>query len=654
MFYKFSKFFLYASLITPLLLIKAMFFPFIAGKAITFRVLVELALLFFLFHILAHFGDREFFARLIQKLKHPIVICVAIFAVMITVTALIGVNPTQSFWSNFERGDGAFQILHYAIFFILAFLQFTERKSLERFLIVNIAVSIPICLYALLQLVTEINSNNWFVIAPGDRVSGTLGNPSYLAAYLLFIIAFLIYFFIKNKDMVWRLLLGMLLAFEFFIFLKTGTRGAFLGMIVALLVFAIIHFFITNDKRWRLGLGIFFGTGTMLIIIFFASHSSPIWKHVPVLNRLINFSSAVNDIKPRIWTWGSGLAGAIEKPVAGWGIENFAAPFDKYYNPRHYGIESFFDRTHNIFLEYSISGGLLVLLPWLAIFFFYYRELRKRAKDMWYSVLFVIPIAYLIQGFFLFDTLPIYLAFFAFLVLFLNSDENEIHLSPNENSALVGANIATATILTLGVIGLLYYTAFLPFQKNRLIVNALLLQNTLAAQAAAGVKQTINPVEIVDAFHQALAFKSPIGQEEAVAMYQKFMLNIVENASQNEKVTSSPQARQEMKQVLDDVNKVFDDNLPIYAGLKQHFINGGINMRAGLAFNLPEYLARGKKTFTESLEKSPTRLEFIRVLIQLAQLQNDKEALEKWARRANLYRPDIFKLEELLPTAGAK
>jgi 4-amino-4-deoxy-L-arabinose transferase-like glycosyltransferase len=371
-----------------------------------------------------------------------------------------------------------------------------------------------------------------------------------------------------------------------------------------------------------------------------------------VLNRLINFSSAVNDIKPRIWTWGSGLAGAIEKPVAGWGVENFATPFDKYYNPRHYGIESFFDRTHNIFLEYSISGGLLVLLPWLAIFFFYYRELRKRAKDMWYSVLFVVPIAYLIQGFFLFDTLPIYLAFFAFLVLFLNSDENEIHLSPNENSALVGANIATATILTLGVIGLLYYTAFLPFQKNRLIVNALLLQNTLAAQAAAGVKQTINPVEIVDAFHQALAFKSPIGQEEAVAMYQKFMLNIVENASQNEKVTSSPQARQEMKQVLDDVNKVFDDNLPIYAGLKQHFINGGINMRAGLAFNLPEYLARGKKTFTESLEKSPTRLEFIRVLIQLAQLQNDKEALEKWARRANLYRPDIFKLEELLPATS--
>ncbi len=653
MFYKLSKFFLYASLVTPLLLIKAMFFPFIAGKAITFRVLVELALLFFLFHVLAHFGDREFFARLIQKLKHPIVICVAVFAVMITATALIGVNPTQSFWSNFERGDGAFQILHYAIFFILAFLQFTDRKSIERFLLTNIIVSIPMCVYAFLQLITPINDANWFVIAPGERVSGTLGNPSYLAAYLLFIMAFLIYFFIHNKDVIWRTIVGTLFIFELFIFLKTGTRGAFLGLVVALLVFAIVHFFITRDRRWRLGLGIFFGAGLLLIGIFFASHNLAVWKHVPILNRLINFSSAMNDTKPRVWTWGSGLAGAIEKPVAGWGVENFAAPFDKYYNPKHYGIESFFDRTHNIFLEYAISGGMLVLIPWLAIFFFYYRELRKRAKDLWYSILFVVPIAYLIQGFFLFDTLPIYIGLFCFLILFINTDNTEIHVSPQENAAILGANIATASILTLGIIGLLYYTAVLPLQKNRLLVNALLLQNTLAAQVTAGVKQTVDPLKIVDAFHQALAFKSPIGQEETVAMYQKFILNVVENASQNEKVTTSAQAREEMKQVLDDINTIYDQNLSLYAGLKQAFINGGINMRAGLAFNLPEYLARGRKTFEMALEKSPTRLEFIRVLIQLAQLENDTASFEKWTRRANLYRPDIFKLDGLSQAASS-
>ncbi len=646
MFYKLSKFFLYASLFTPLVLVKTFFFPFISGKAITFRVLIELAMLFFLLHLLAHLSNRDFYKRLVTKLKHPILICVIIFALAFTLTALIGGNPTQSFWSNFERGDGAFQMLHYAAFFILATLLFTDRKSIERLLIVNIIISVPMCIYALLQLLTPIDSNNWFVISPGDRVSGTLGNPSYLAAYLLFTLAFMLYFFLRYKDPIWRTVLAGLGLFEFFIFLQTGTRGAFLGLVVSLLILAAIHFFITTNKSFRLGLGIFFLIGIVLIGTFFATRTSPVWEKVPVLHRLINFSSAANDIKPRVWTWGSAVSGVLEKPLAGWGAENFATPFDKYYNPNHYGIESFFDRTHNIFLEYAISGGLLVLLPWLAIFFFYYRRLQKRSKDLWYSILFVVPIAYLIQGFFLFDTLPIYIAFFVFLAFFINTEANEVHLSPEKNASLHGVNIATALIFTLACGSLVYATAFRPLQKNLLLVQALMLQGRLSADIAGGVKSAVSPVQVIDAFKTAIAYPSPIGQEESIGMYQKFVLGIIENASQNPQVTGNPQAREEVRQLLDDVNKLYDANITMYPGLKEQYINGGINLRAGLAFNLPSYLARGKDQFNDAIEKSPTRLEFIRVLIELARMEKDTESLEKWTRRANLYRPDLFKLNE--------
>jgi O-antigen ligase len=649
MFYKLSKFFLYLSLVTPLLLIKSMFFPFIAGKAIFFRGTVELALLFFLFHILAHLGQKEFVQSLVKKLKHPIIICLAIFTLAIIITAVIGVNPTQSFWSNFERGDGAFQILHYAIFGVLTVLLFTEKKSLERLLIVNIAVSIPMCLYALLQLVTT-NPNSAFVIAPGPRVSGTLGNPSYLAAYLIFILVFVIYFFLKNKDIVWRTGLAALFLFEFFILLKTGTRGAFLAIIAGMLVIAAINFFIRKEKNVRLTLGIIFAAIIGLSGTFFATHKAALWTHIPVLNRLVNFTSATTDIKPRLWTWGSGLAATMERPLFGWGVEGFATPFDKYYNPNHYGIESFFDRTHNIFLEYSVSGGLLVLLPWLAIFYFYYRGLRRRPKDFWYSILFTVPIMYLIQGFFLFDTLPIYLIFFTFLAFIINTETETIHFASHPNAKIQGVNIATAGLLVVGLGMLMYQTIFLPLQKNALLVQALLAQSALAANA--GTPQAIAPMQVVDQFHKALLAPSPIGQEEAIGSYQKFVLNLLENASRNPDLAANPQVRKEVRAIVDDVNTWFDNNKDIFPGMKETYINGGLNLRAGISFGQADLLARGKQQFIDALETAPTRLEFISVLIQLAKVQNDMASLEKWGKQAELYRPDLFNLAEEKKTLG--
>ena len=647
MFYKLSKFFIYASLLSPLLLVKVMFFPFIAGKAIFFRGMVDLALLCFALHLLSHIDNREFWQRFVAKLKHPLIICVAVFAILFTLTALIGVNPTQSFWSNFERGEGAFQILHYALFFIMAALLFTDKKSIERLLIVNIVVSVPMCIYAFLQLITPIESGSAFVIAPGERVSGTLGNPSYLAAYLIFILAFLLYFFIKYKDPSWRVLIGLLFAFEFYIFLNTGTRGAFIGVVVAMLLLAAINFLITRDRHIRLALGAIFIVIVALTGTFFLTRQAKVWQNVPVLSRLINFNSALNDIRPRLWTWGSAVSGTLERPVTGWGAENFAEPFDKYYNPKHYGIESFFDRTHNIFLEYSISGGLLVLLPWLAIFWFYYQRLNRRPKDFWYSILFVTPIAYLVQGFFLFDTLPIYLVFFIFLVLSMNTEGQEIHLLPEKGSGLRGANTATAALLAVGCGALLYYTAVIPLQKNNLLVEALVYQNTLAQNINAGGKLSVSPAQVIERFHIAMEYKSVVGQEEAVGMYQKFALNLLENASRDEKLVNDPQVRAEIRILVDDANRWYDANKGIYPGLKEQYINGGINLRAGQTFRHADYLARGREMFLDALSKAPTRLEFINVIIELAQLENDTVTLDTWSRRAAFYRPDIFKLQTI-------
>ncbi len=645
MFKTLSKIFLYASLLTPLLLVKPTFFPFIAAKAISFRFCIELAVLFFLLHILAHLRNSAYMEALVKRLKHPFVVWMGVFAIAVTITALIGVNPTQSFWSNFERGEGAFQMLHYAAFFILAALMITDRKSIERFLMTTIWVSIPMCLYALLQLTTDPSPNNWFVVAPGDRVSGTLGNPSYLAAYLLFCLTFILYFIYATKDQINRVLWSVLFVFEGFILLKTGTRGAFLGLVIGVLLLAVINVFLTHNKKIRFMLIGCFAAGVTLIAVFFATNQAPVWRQIPVLNRLVNFNSAVNDIRPRIWTWGSALSGSIEKPIAGWGAENFPYVFDKYYNPSHYGIESFFDRTHNGILEYLITGGLLVLIPWLLIIYYYYRRLAKRPKNFWFSVMLTLPVCYLIQSFFLFDTLPIYLAYFSFLIYAMNTEPGADPIVSPEKDAIAGDGlIALVIIICIAGAALIYTTAVRPLVKNRLLSDALRLQNDFNASVSAGKQPSVSPRQIMDSFHAAIDFASPIGQEEAVGMYQKFVLNLVEIASQNRAMLESPQARADILFLAKDVNAVHDAHLALYPGLKQQYINGGINLRAGTSYNLPELIARGKALFTDAVKQAPTRLEFIRVMLELARMENDTESLLKWGKIANGYRPDLFKL----------
>lgn len=712
MFHTLAKACIYAATLTPLLLIKPLFFPFITGKAIGFRVCVEIALLFFCCYLLTQLHDPTFFKKLLQRLKHPIVICVAVLTLMIIITALLSENPTQAFWSNFERGEGAFQMLHYGIFFVLAVLLFNNRESLNRLLLFTVVVSLPISLYALLQLVTPIvNNTNLFVVAPGERVSGTLGNPSYLAAYLIFVIAFVLYFLITNREYVrgfttylltipgaaglmlylaarewgfensagnnlldelfvtgifWYLGISIILymlsvmdrqkfqqwslaaigLFSLYILLKTGTRGAFLGLVAGILVVAVVNFLTTKNKKIQFTLGGIFAGGLLLAMMFFATPQAPVWQKIPVFGRLINLNSALNDIKPRIWTWQSALKGFAEKPIAGWGAENFPDAFDKYYNPNHYGIESFFDRTHNIFLEYAITGGLLVLIPWLAIFFYYYRRLQRHPKNFWYSIMFTIPIMHLVQGFFLFDTLPIYIGFFLFLVLAITTEQHTEQVPTPRESHLSGVSIATAGALTLGCAAVLYYTAYLPLQKNLMIVNALRQQNGLSVVGANG-QPVVRPDQVITAFHTAMNLYSPIGQEEAIGMHQKFILTLVENVTANPQAVTNANVRAEVRSLIEDANRWFDSNPSLYPGLKAQYINGGLNLRTGVAFNQPDLLARGKKMFADALAQAPNRIEFIDVLIELAKLENDQQALNQWGRRANALRPDRFKLQEI-------
>jgi len=49
----------------------------------------------------------------------------------------------------------------------------------------------------------------------------------------------------------------------------------------------------------------------------------------------------------RFIVWNMAWKGFEEHPVLGWGQESFNYVFNKYYNPKLYNQEQWFDRTHD-------------------------------------------------------------------------------------------------------------------------------------------------------------------------------------------------------------------------------------------------------------------------------------------------------------------
>lgn len=600
------------------------FFPFISLKAIYFRVVIEAALFFFILHLLFSINRRAQIAVVLRKLRRPISLAVMAFTVVLLFTGLLGENPSQSIWSNFERGEGVFQIMHYCLFFLLAFILFTDKEEIKRIIKLNLIVSFFVCLYAIPQFfgIQELTHT----IGGSGRISGTLGNPSYLAAYLLFNFALIAYTYLHSPERKTRIWLIALAAFEFFAFMNTGTRAAYLALAVGLGVIYCINIFITKSSETRsrliiilVGVMAFAGTGLG------AYHAFPELQKGVIFDRLFNFSGALKGFEPRGWTWQSALSGISDRPWLGWGAENFAYSFDQYYNPKHYGAESFFDRTHNIFLEHLISGGIILLLVYLSFWYFYYREMRGRQKNVWFSILIAMPIVYFVQGFFLFDVLPVYLITFLFVALALNMDSAPENTELAEDGYTMGhTELLTATGLMALVIFTIVVTSIIPWKKNQLITRAY----SMPAD---------NPEAAFNAFQDAIAYRSLIGQEEAISGLMKFSIDLLDAAAQQQ----VPVPAEIVQGIVDTNNIWFDSYRSIMPGVRDWYLNGGLNLRAGLSFGFPEYEARGRKIYAEALAYSPTRIEFIQLLLEVARSTGNKEEFEALLARAKELRPDI-------------
>ncbi len=508
----------------PYIVSNQMFFPYVVPKGIYFRVMVEICLGLWLALALI---DRKYYPK-----KPAIAFAFAVFVLLISLADALGVDPIKSIRGNYERFEGLVLIVHWFAYFWVLISACSVRQW--QYLITWSSV-VATFLVGFSALKTA-----------GGNISGSLGNSSYLGVYamlhLFIAIYFVAHFWLKKKKneldyLAWGWWILMIPWFLYLIY-RSSTLGSMLGVVGGLAI-TILLIAILERKHKILRITalclVIFGLVAGIVAMIYVNRNYDTLKQrggivteistpIFVASELFRGSTkAAYDFlyghgraRTIIWTT-IAPQGVIERPWLGWGQENFSQVFAKYYNPAIYDQEQWFDRTHNVFFDWLIAGGIFGLLSYLGIFavaiYLLWRE--KHRFERWEAAIFTgLIVAYFIHNIFVFDNLSSYMLIALVLagiqIKVLNANE----LAPQNKAEQANSQLA----LPLSIIVLIIFSVLVVkfnwqiYQGNNNILRAITITRVTVPEqqheyfTKNGVWGLIS-IEAMNFFKQAIGYE---------------------------------------------------------------------------------------------------------------------------------------------------
>lgn len=451
---KITKILLYAVPFLALIFIEGLYFPFIITKTLYFRLLMQLGLSLYLLLLALNF--KKYKPRFNLAL-----VLVGVFFVIQLVAAALGYDFYKSFWSDFERMEGVVSLIYLAIYLFLLQMFLRDKKDWLFYVRLILISSVLVSLYGLAQKFSILP-----VFEAGiGRVASTIGNAAFLAGYLLVAIGLGIYYYFNELNKSYKYFALAASGLNLIVLLLTSTRGAILGLAVGLVAFLILNAIFLSGKARKnysiilLVIVVVFGAG-----YFFRSNFAG--SKIEFINRLATISLSDGSVNNRLVVWRMALKDFKFHPVLGIGMENFEVVYNKYFTPDI--SENWFDRTHNVYLDQLMAGGVLGLAAYLAILGYLFYSLFKKRKDDYYkfAVLSSLLIAYSIHNFFVFDTLNTSFLYF-FLIGLIGFRETD--LAGNTEKSEPNNRAFNRTFIVLLIINILvfYKLIYLPLKINR-------------------------------------------------------------------------------------------------------------------------------------------------------------------------------------------
>ena len=633
---KIIKYILILAIFTPLIVGGSFIFPYIAPKIFAFELITELAFILWIYLILR---KPEY-----RPSKNIVTISLSIFFLILIITSFLGVNVYRSFFMDYERMDGIFHLLHFFIFFLIASSVFRKKDDwLE--------------LFSLSAIITPIVALTFQVNGYGHRLSGSLGNPDFIACYATFNLIFSIFIlysvyqkFIQNKESIRSkiyLIAGTigLISTPLMIWFS-ATRGAILAFIAVLGLNILILPWIKINKQFilptklRKGLIVLIFIGILSIGgLFLAKNNSEFDNLVNqnyTLKRLTHISVSSGTVRNRLLVWQYGWAGFEERPIRGWGWENFLVPFNKHYTNKL--SEPWFDKSHNEYLDILISSGIFGLSAYLFIFISAFYLLRKYyllnpKKNFWTAWMFTsLLIFYLLQNIPLFDTPAILLMIFTTLsfIAWL-SPQNQVETSQNDSRSLDFNYLGWAiySLIVIIIIVISYQWVIKPAYASKQAIDGFSYY-LIASRVKNQTQSDLYLEKSQQKISRALSLNT-YGSPEIIKIFSNYLNNLNQiKASTKEKQKYLSWAN---KSIIKTIQKYSSDDIRYIIALISFQIN---HFR-----NNPRVMAQAEKIIHSAIKMSPKRPEVWQNLAwtQIFQKKN-KEAIQSLKKAVKLsYHP---------------
>jgi O-antigen ligase/tetratricopeptide (TPR) repeat protein len=380
----------------------AYFFPtyhiFEFNKMILFRILLSILGALTVIKIIFYpprlrVSPREFFKK---YWLIPI-----IFIVGLSLTLFISDDPLRSFYGSLERQAGLRNHFYYFLWFILVGFNVltvnkreetgcksdeeglkvnkksekTVRKNIRRIIISAVLSGLVVSVYGILQFL-NIDFLTWpeppFLT---KRIFSSLGQPNFLASWLLLVIPLSFYCLFNSRRSSGRIFFILVLLIQLSALFLTASRGGLLALFLAVFLFLLFFLFSWRSRRKKVIIILFF-LGLAAIFLVALNHFLP-----NRVSSLLDFKSGSVAVRAGLY---SAAADAISRrPIFGYGLESGTEVFIRYYEPDWAiagDVGQSADRAHNLVLDILINAGFYGLILFLLLYYFIFSLIRDNLK----------------------------------------------------------------------------------------------------------------------------------------------------------------------------------------------------------------------------------------------------------------------------------
>lgn len=361
------------------------------------------------------------------------------------IATILSIDRHTSIWGYYSRFNGGLLSTTSYLILYWAFVSNIKKNEVIRGIKYLLFSALLVSLYGIAEHF-GIDARFW-VQDVQNRVFSTLGQPNWLAAWLVALLTIPLAFFLnkenplllntKNKKITKGLSLA--LAFIFYLcLLYTKSRSGLLGFIATYTVFWAGIFFLNKDKIKNILKPFGFITGLLLITTiivgtpwtpqlksFFIKQSQI--EPVKQENQIPTGGTESGEIRKIVWTGALNLW--KNHPVFGTGVETFAYSY-YWYRPREHNDVSEWDflynKAHNEYLNFGATSGTIGLLSYLALVVTFIswslKQIIKKKKKVILNIALLSGfISILVTNFFGFSVTAVSLLFFLFPALsFIN------------------------------------------------------------------------------------------------------------------------------------------------------------------------------------------------------------------------------------------